>query len=151
MKRALVVGGANGIGLAIVKEIAARVDCEKVYVVDKVPLAMEYREEKIETFEFDLTTEDYSFFDRFSDIDMLMITAGFGRLALFRDVEEQYIIDSFSVNTVATIRIIKHFYDKLQSEYDFHCGIMVSMAGFMSSPFFAVYGATKAALKVLRA
>ena len=61
MKRALVVGGANGIGLAIVKEIAARVDCEKVYVVDKVPLAMEYREEKIETFEFDLTTEDYSF------------------------------------------------------------------------------------------
>ena len=148
MKRALVVGGANGIGLAIVKEIAARVDCEKVYVVDKVPLAMEYREEKIETFEFDLTTEDYSFFDRFSDIDMLMITAGFGRLALFRDVEEQYIIDSFSVNTVATIRIIKHFYDKLQSEYDFHCGIMVSMAGFMSSPFFAVYGATKAALKV---
>lgn len=31
---------------------------------------------------------------------------------------------------------------------DFYCGIMVSIAGFMSSPFFAVYGATKAALKI---
>lgn len=31
---------------------------------------------------------------------------------------------------------------------DFHCGVMVSIAGFMSSPFFAVYGASKAALKI---
>ena len=31
---------------------------------------------------------------------------------------------------------------------DFYCGVMVSIAGFMSSPFFSVYGATKAALKI---
>lgn len=30
----------------------------------------------------------------------------------------------------------------------FYCGVMVSIAGFMSSFFFAVYGATKAALKI---
>jgi NADP-dependent 3-hydroxy acid dehydrogenase YdfG len=38
--------------------------------------------------------------------------------------------------------------DGLLGKTDFYCGIMVSIAGFMSSPFFSVYGATKAALKI---
>ena len=148
MKRVLVVGGANGIGLAIAIELANRPNTEKVYIVDKAPLLDEYKRDKIEGFQFDLTEMDYSFFDQFQDIDALMITAGFGRLALFKDVEESHIINSFNVNTVAVIRIIKHFYDKLLSKEDFYCGVMVSIAGFMSSPFFSVYGATKAALKI---
>ena len=148
MKRVLVVGGANGIGLAIATELASRPNTEKVYIVDKAPLQDEYKRDKIEGFQFDLTEMDYSFFDQFQDIDALMITAGFGRLALFKDVEESHIINSFNVNTVAVIRVIKHFYDKLLSKDDFYCGVMVSIAGFMSSPFFSVYGATKAALKI---
>ena len=31
---------------------------------------------------------------------------------------------------------------------NFYCGVLVSIAGFMSSPFFSLYGATKAALKI---
>ena len=54
----------------------------------------------------------------------------------------------FNVNTIAVIRVIKHFYTKMLSTNDFYCGIMVSIAGFMSSPFFSLYGATKAALKI---
>ena len=77
-----------------------------------------------------------------------MITAGFGRLAHFADVEEQHIVDSFSVNTTAVVRIIRHFYDRLLDKEEFLCGVMGSIAGFMSSPLFAVYGATKAALKI---
>lgn len=148
MKRILVVGGANGIGLAIATELARRSGVEKVYVVDKAPLADEHSKENIESWQFDLATNDYSFFDRFDDIDALMLTAGFGKLALFRDVPEQHIIDSFQVNTIATMRLVKRFYPKLEDKEDFFCGVMVSIAGFMSSPFFAVYGATKAALKI---
>ena len=148
MKRTLIVGGANGIGLAIAKELTQKESCEKVYIVDKAPLAEEYQEEKIESHVFDLMSEDYSFFNRFTDIDSLMITAGFGKLALFKDLDEQYIINSFHVNTIASIRIIKHFYEKLLSDKDFYCGVMVSISGFMSSPFFSIYGATKAALKI---
>ena len=144
----LIIGGANGIGLAIAIKMVEKESCEKVYIVDKSSLADEYRHPKIESFLFDLTNPDYSFLNRFSDIDALMITAGFGKLALFKDVEEQYIINSFNVNTVSVIRIIRHFYHKLESSSNFYCGIMVSIAGFMSSPFFAVYGATKAALKI---
>ena len=148
MKRTLIVGGANGIGLAIAKELTQKESCEKVYIVDKAPLAEEYQEEKIESHVFDLISEDYSFFNRFTDIDSLMITAGFGKLALFKDMDEQHIINSFHVNTIASIRIIKHFYEKLLSDKDFYCGVMVSISGFMSSPFFSIYGATKAALKI---
>ena len=135
-------------GLAIATELAARVSTEKVYVVDKVALAADYSHPKIDCFQFDLTSEDYSFFDRFTDIDALMITAGFGRLALFKDVSEQHIIDSFNVNTIPVLRLIKRFYSKLEGNKDFYCGVMDSISGWMSSPFFAVYGATKAALKV---
>lgn len=148
MKRTLIVGGANGIGLAIAKELTQKESCEKVYIVDKAPLAEEYQEEKIESHVFDLMSEDYSFFNRFTDIDSLMITAGFGKLALFKDLDEQHIINSFHVNTIASIRIIKHFYEKLLNDKDFYCGVMVSISGFMSSPFFSIYGATKAALKI---
>ena len=148
MKRILVVGGANGIGLAIATVMANKQDCEKVYIVDKATVEQEYVHPKFETYQFDLLSDDYSFFDRFSDIDSLMITAGFGKLSLFKDVPESYITSSFSVNTIAPIRIIHHFMDKLLGEDSFCCGVMVSIAGFMSSPFFAVYGATKAALKI---
>lgn len=148
IKRILVVGGANGIGLAIAQEMANRPTTEKVYVVDKAPLQEQYAHRKIVSFHFDLTSEDYSFFDHFIDVDALMITAGFGRLALFKDVPEQHIIESFNVNTIPVLRLIKRFYGKLEGDEDFYCGVMDSIAGWMSSPFFAVYGATKAALKI---
>lgn len=148
IRRILIVGGANGIGLAIATELAGRESTEKVYVVDKDPLKDEYSHPKIDSFIFDLTKDDYSFFDHFNDIDGLMITAGFGRLALFKDVPEQHIIDSFHVNTIPVLRLIKRFYAKLEGTEDFYCGVMDSISGWMSSPFFAVYGATKAALKI---
>ncbi|MCR5179943.1 MAG: SDR family NAD(P)-dependent oxidoreductase [Bacteroidaceae bacterium] len=148
MKRILIVGGANGIGLSMAEELSGRPTTEKVYIVDKAPLAPDYQRDNIESYEFDLTSDDYSLFDQFSDIDALIITAGFGRLALFKDIPESHIVDSFQVNTIPVLRLIKRFYGKLEGDNDFYCGVMVSIAGFMSSPFFAVYGATKAALKI---
>lgn len=148
MKRILIVGGANGIGLSIAKVLSARKETEKVYIIDKVPLAEEYKEDKIESYVFDLVSDDYSLFDSFEGLDGLMITAGIGRLALFEDIPEEMISTYFNVNTIATIRVIKHYYEKIMSKQDFYCGVMVSIAGFMSSPFFSVYGATKAALKI---
>ncbi len=148
MKRVLIVGGANGIGLSIAKVLTTKESINRVYIVDKKTLADEYKEEKIVSFQFDLTNGDYSIFDRFDDIDGLMITAGFGKLDLFENIEETMIPLYFNVNTIAAIRIIKHFYDRLLSKEDFYCGVMVSIAGFISSPFFSLYGATKAALKI---
>lgn len=148
MKRVLVVGGANGIGLSIATELSKKKEVEKIYIVDKAPLAGEFDNPKFQSFQFDLTQSDYSFFEKFVDIDGLMITAGFGRLQLFKDADENMIMNSFNVNTIPVLRLIKRFYDKLEGKQDFFCGVMVSIAGFMSSPFFSIYAATKAALRV---
>ena len=149
MKRALIVGGANGIGLGIATELAKRTEVEKVYIVDKSRVLDEFSNPKFESFQFDLTSDDYSIFDRFQDVDTLMITAGFGRLQLFRDIDDSMIQTYFNVNTIPVLRIIKKFYEKLEkADTDFYCGVMVSISGFMTSPFFSVYSATKAALKV---
>jgi len=148
MKRVLIVGGSNGIGLSIAKNLTPRKEIQKVYIIDKTPLLEEYKEAKIEFYLFDLINEDYTIFDSFKDINGLIITAGFGKLSLFEDIEEQMISTYFNVNTIAVIRIIKHFYHRLLFKDDFYCGVMVSIAGFMSSPFFSLYGASKAALKI---
>lgn len=148
MKRILIVGGANGIGLSIATELARRTDIEQIHIVDRVHVSDENLHPKFRCYVFDLETNDYSFFDKFNDIDSLMITAGFGRLRLFKNIDEQHIISSFKVNAEAPIRLIHHFYDRISSNKDFYCGVMVSIAGFMSSPLFSVYAATKAALKI---
>ncbi len=148
MREALVVGGANGIGLAIATLLARDTEYTKIHIVDRARMAEEYVCEKFEQHVFDLRNGDFSLFDCFTNVDTVMITAGFGRLAHFADIDEQHIIDSFSVNTTAVIRIIHHFYQRLLSSEPFYLGVMGSIAGFMSSPLFAVYGASKAALKI---
>ena len=147
MKRVLVVGGTHGIGLSIAKVLSAKPEIEKVYIIGKTPLAEEYYDNKIESYQFDLNNQDYSIFDNFTDIDGLMITAGFGKLQLFKDIPEEMIAAYFNVNTIAVIRVIKHFYNRLISKEDFYCGVIVSISGFLSSPFFSIYGATKGALR----
>ena len=148
MRGALVVGGANGIGLAIATLLAEDERFGRVYIVDRQEVADGYSHPKFEYVSFDLRSEDYSLFDSFGDVDTLVITAGFGRLAHFADVDEQHIVDSFTVNSTAVIRIIRHFYERLEGREDFYCAVMGSIAGFISSPLFAVYGATKAALRI---
>lgn len=146
--RALIVGGANGIGLAMAVLMAGDDNTEVVHIVDKADVQAAHLLPKMQVHHFDVTNPDYCFFDRFADIDTLMITAGFGRLALFSDTPEELITSSFAVNTIPAMRLIHRFYSRLQSSEPFRCGVMVSIAGYMSSPFFSVYAATKAALRI---
>lgn len=148
MRKGLVVGGASGIGLAIATELAGRDDFETVYIVDRAMVPESMVHAKFDCHQFDLSSDDYRFFDEFKDVDTLMITAGFGHLALFKELTEDYIVSIMNVNATAVMRLIRRFYDKIASADDFYCGVMVSIAGFMSSPFFSVYGASKAALKI---
>lgn len=142
MRKALVVGGSNGIGQSIVLNLK---DYEEIVIVDKqepdFKLARNMKFEK-----FDLTSSDFSVFLKYLYVDTLIITSGYGKLKLFQDLDDDMIINSFTINTVAVIRLIKIFYNKINSKKTFYCTVMVSISGYLSSPFFSVYGATKAAL-----
>ncbi len=144
--RALVVGGSSGIGLSIVLNLVSRQEYDRVYVIDKAVFPAEYLTEKVQAEVCDLSLGDYSCLNRMEDINALYITAGFGHLRFFQDLSESYIQSSFSVNAIAPIQIIRHYYDRLLSKEVFYCGVMVSIAGRLSSPLFSVYSATKAAL-----
>ena len=144
--RALVVGGSSGIGLSIVLNLAGREACDRVYVLDKAIFPEAYKSDKIVPDVCDLSLGNYSCLEGIDDIDALYITAGFGHLKFFQELSEDYIQNSFSVNAVAPIQIIRHYYERMLSEKDFTSGVMVSIAGRLSSPLFSVYSATKAAL-----
>lgn len=144
--KALVVGGSSGVGLSMVLQLVRDASVECVFVVDKAEFPVTYKDNKIVWHHCDLSIGDFSVFDGLEDIQALYITAGFGRLNWFQDISRDYIDASFSVNAIAPIQIIRHYYDKLLSNEEFYCAVMVSIAGRLSSPLFSVYSATKAAL-----
>ena len=144
--KALVVGGSSGIGLSIVLGLSQRDDFGTVYVIDKSVFPKEYMNDKVSFAQCDLSAGDLAVLDRMNDINSLYITAGFGHLRFFQDLDDAYIQDIFAVNSVGPIRIIRHYYDKMLHDDDFVCAVMVSIAGRLSSPLFSVYSATKAAL-----
>ena len=144
--KALVVGGSSGIGLSIVLNLVGRDIVEEVYVLDKAVFPFEFENDKITFAQCDLAQDDLSVLEHVKDIQALFITAGFGHLKFFQELTAGYIQDSFSVNAIAPIQIVRRFYDKMLSKDVFYCAVMVSIAGRLSSPLFSVYSAAKAAL-----
>lgn len=141
---AVVVGGSNGVGLATAMHLAKY--C-KVYIIDRVAPDIDIPS-NVEFVKFDLMWNDFSIFDTLLSIDKLVITAGFGRLSLFENFTEEEIERTMRVNATSVMQIIKRYYPLMLSKKDFYTSVMVSIAGFISSPLFAVYGASKAALKI---
>ncbi|MBR6272355.1 MAG: SDR family NAD(P)-dependent oxidoreductase [Bacteroidales bacterium] len=140
MKQALVIGGSNGIGLSIALELQRQ--GYAVHIVDKE----RNNEPQIDGEQVNLLNTDFAFLQHYPDIDTLVITAGFGRIAPFEDLLDQEIQNSFQVNSIAVLRVLHHFFPRMKQQQPFQCAVMGSIAGLISSPLFATYGATKAAL-----
>ncbi|MBR1514873.1 MAG: SDR family NAD(P)-dependent oxidoreductase [Bacteroidales bacterium] len=144
MNEALVIGGSNGIGLAISLNLESQ--GYLVHVVDKAQNDMLAMHKDIRFHQADLLNTDYSFLEEFKDIDTLVITAGFGRIAPFEELLEQEIQNNFQVNSIAALNVIHRFFPRMKQKKQFRCAVMGSIAGLISSPLFVTYGATKAAL-----
>ncbi len=154
--KALIVGGNSGIGLSICERLLYR-GLQKVYVVGKdtpdvSTLTDNMRrlfEERVEFRQTNFVDFNESTFCGIDDVDILIITAGFGRAALFEDLTDAEIKNLLRVDLEAATRVIKLYYNKIKSKKDFYCAVMVSICGKIVSPFFSVYGAAKAGLRYL--
>lgn len=143
MEKALVIGGSNGIGLAIALELSQTY--KSVVVVDKVA-PCDAIPENCYFVKANLQSGDFGFLQECDDIDTLVITAGFGRVAAFESITPAEINNSFKVNAIAVFQILRYYFERMQQTAPFYCAVMGSIAGVVSSPLFALYGATKAAV-----
>lgn len=143
MSKAVVIGGANGIGLSVSLQLSSIYD--KVVIIDregpllKLPSNIVFEKHN-------LLVDNLDFIDAHQDSNMFFYSAGFGRVEWFENIREPEITNSFEVNTIVPIKIIRKLMPKLIAEKDFYCGVMVSIAARIASPLFAIYSATKSAL-----
>ena len=146
--KALVVGGSNGIGAAIVKKMIA--SGFFVEILDRtVPEEGMFATESYNYQPCNLLELDEDLIRKYvddSEISLLIITAGFGRVADFEYFHIAEIKNMMTVNATATIQILRLFYDRIKCNEDFYCGVMGSISGLLSSPSAAVYAASKAAV-----
>ena len=147
-KKALIVGGSNGIGLAIGKELIGK--GYSLIICDRVAPQEGVLDEKSYSYiHSDLRYPDEDVFSSLSsdpDISVLMITAGIGRICDFQCMHTAEIEKMFSINSVSTLKILRIFYDRILGNEDFYTGVMGSISGWMSSPSASVYAATKASV-----
>lgn len=147
-KSAVIVGGSNGIGLAIARELS--LDHCHIHILDLLPPAEDaldagsYTYHQCNVLELDEALMEQLAAD--PQVNTLMITAGFGRVADFEYLHPAEIEKLMGVNSVAVLKIIRMFYERIKNQENFFCGVMGSIAGLVSSPMFSVYAASKAAV-----
>lgn len=146
-KKAVVIGGSNGMGLALSRALAQRgyslEICDRVAPEEGVLDGEEYR-----YLPCDLLSLDEEMFRSLAadpDVEVLLITAGIGRIADFQYHHTAEIRKILTVDAVSTITILRIFYDRMLAGAAFHTGVMGSIAGWLSSPCASVYAAAKAA------
>ena len=147
-KKAVVIGGSSGIGLAI-----GRALIERGYYIEICDIS-DPEEDVLDPdaytyYKCDLRHLDEDLFYTLSsdrEVELLMVTAGIGRVADFQFHHTAEIEKIFTVDTVSVIRILRIFYDRILKDEIFYTGVMGSIAGWMSSPSAAVYAAAKAGL-----
>lgn len=146
--KAVVIGGSNGIGLAITSCLIKK--GYHVIILDRHGPETGVLTEGMHSHQhldlLDLDEELIASYAGNPDINLLMITAGFGRVADFEFFHPAEIKKMMMVNATATIQILRIFYDRIKGINPFYCGVMGSISGLMTSPSAAVYAASKAAI-----
>lgn len=147
-KKAVVVGGSNGIGLAITKGLT-----EKGYFVeicDRAELEDGILDKDCYHYNYcdllDFKAELFSSLSADENVECLVITAGIGRVADFQYHHIAEIEKMLTIDAVSTIKIFRIFYDRLLGDKTFYAGVMGSISGWMSTPSASVYAAAKAAV-----
>lgn len=148
MDKAVVIGGSNGIGLAVSRKLISK--GFYVYILDITkPESNVLPTRSYEYIYCNLLDLDEDLIHTFAnnlEINVLMITAGFGRVADFEYFHTAEIKNMMTVNATSVIRVLRLFYERIKSPSPFYCGVMGSISGLMSSPCASVYAASKAAV-----
>ena len=148
-KISIVVGGSNGIGLAISKNLIDSGYLVKILDICEPDPEAKLPEDKVTYTYCDLTDFDKELFDSVADdpnVRALVITSGIGRVCSFENLHYAEIKKTMRINAESVLEIIGAFYAKIKSDKPFYTCVMGSIAGIVSSPLFSTYAASKAAV-----
>ena len=145
IKTAVVIGGTSGLGRSIAEALAEAGVQVSVFgrsLPETAPANMKFER-------LNLLTGELEPLQSHLDADALIYAAGLGRIAPFEQLTEGEIIALFRTNAESFARVLHLFQPRLLEKKDFFCTVIGSIAGLISSPMFAAYGASKAAVSSL--
>lgn len=148
MTKAIVVGGSNGMGLALSRRLMENGD--HVVIFDRTEpengVLVKDSYTYIPCDLRDFGTDIFAPFASDETVNTVFITAGIGRIADFEAHHPAEIDKMMQINANAAIQITRVFYERLLGNEEFFFGIMGSISGLLSSPMASVYAASKAAI-----
>jgi glycerol-3-phosphate cytidylyltransferase len=144
MKKIVIFGGSNGLGLEITRQLFAQFPSIQIVIYDVC---------KPEISSSNLTWIPTDFSKKYDiqdfylpDADAVIFTAGIGRIDHFDHFGKTETDKDFLINALTPIEVIELYSKKLTNDSDFFFGVITSISALVSSPLFAIYSATKAAL-----
>lgn len=147
-RKALVIGGSNGIGLAISSkliDLGYYVEiCDRTGPEEGILDPDRYHHNYCDLLELNEDLLHGLADDK--DIGLLMVTAGIGRIADFQYFHTAEIDKILTVDAVSTLKIFRIFYERILNDERFYASVMGSISGWMVSPSASVYSAAKAAV-----
>ncbi len=157
----VVTGGGNGIGRAIVMELLRRkafvavVDINEKALIETKEYANEYKDQ-LATYVLDITKREDVFklpdliIKDFKTVDGLINNAGIIQPFIpIKDLDFKKIELIMNVNFFGPLALIKAFLPYFLERKEAHIVNISSMGGFVPVPGQSIYGASKAALKLL--
>ena len=143
MSKLVVVGGSRGLGFSISKELSKKYNSVVVFdVLEPLEKIKNIIYKRVDLYKDSLTEIE----SELVDADCLVFTAGIGCVKAFEDCSITEIEKIYKVNTLSATKVLHYFYNNLLHKKDVKCLVVASIAGEVSSPLFATYGASKAAL-----
>lgn len=117
INKAVVIGGSNGIGLAVSRKLTDMGYAVKILGIHE-PDRNVIKESECEYVYCDLRYPDEEYLHSLAQddsINALFISSGIGRFSDFQYFHTAEIEKTFLIDTVSPVRIIREFYDKIRT------------------------------------
>jgi short-subunit dehydrogenase len=160
-KRIIVTGGGSGMGREIVLNLLSKdakvmaIDINEIALQETVAIAND-KKKSLSTMVVDITKKASvemmlnDILERFGSVDGIINNAGIIQPFLkVNDLSYEAIERVFNVNFYGTLYLVKAFLPHLLTRPEAHIVNISSMGGFLPVPGQTVYGASKAAVKLL--